>query len=261
MRNQLATHRIFAENLTLLMERIDNKSRFCAKIGINRAQLSRYMSGQSWPKPHAAQAICDHFGVDARIFLEPLSELNGDLTYLLNNLQVEQNTSHYQVPEDFLPNGLYLYWRESFSRKGMVFCQMVRIFKRGSSKCWKAFRPKFSSDTSQLVSLHEREINGNVLMHGNGLCVMLVDLYGSYLAMYSLKPHFNSTKYTFTGLGMNAVALTQSNAGKQIFQHVFEYISPQPKHIMRAARKQGFYDKPQFDDVHPLLRADMEAPA
>lgn len=49
-------------------------SAFSRAIKMNRTQINRYLACEAWPRPDVLHRICSHFGVDARILLEPLPE-------------------------------------------------------------------------------------------------------------------------------------------------------------------------------------------
>ncbi|NBV62153.1 MAG: XRE family transcriptional regulator, partial [Rhodobacteraceae bacterium] len=63
---------IFGQNLQRLCAQGPSVSAICRKIGINRTQFNRYLTGDSFPRPDVLERICLHFNVDARILLRPL---------------------------------------------------------------------------------------------------------------------------------------------------------------------------------------------
>ena len=69
---------VFAQNLKELMGASPNVSALCRELSLNRTQFNRYLAGESFPRPDILQKICLHFGLDARILLQPLSELKND---------------------------------------------------------------------------------------------------------------------------------------------------------------------------------------
>ena len=66
---------VFSQNLKELMGPAPNVSALCRELSLNRTQFNRYLAGESFPRPDILQKICLHFGLDARIMLQPLSEL------------------------------------------------------------------------------------------------------------------------------------------------------------------------------------------
>jgi transcriptional regulator with XRE-family HTH domain len=66
---------IFGENLKLLIADYPSVTYLAHELGVNRTQLNRYLSGDSFPRPDVLARICKFFGVDARILLEPLNDI------------------------------------------------------------------------------------------------------------------------------------------------------------------------------------------
>ncbi|SHE57437.1 Cro/C1-type HTH DNA-binding domain-containing protein [Ruegeria intermedia] len=62
-------------NLRQLVGSYASVSEVCRRLGINRTQFNRYLSGESFPRPDVLDRICRFFGVDARILLTALSEI------------------------------------------------------------------------------------------------------------------------------------------------------------------------------------------
>ncbi len=61
-----------ASNLRLLCSYVGSITECCRKIGINRQQFSKYLSGSTAPTTKSLRVICDYFGVDSdEIYLEP----------------------------------------------------------------------------------------------------------------------------------------------------------------------------------------------
>ncbi|MCW3149263.1 helix-turn-helix domain-containing protein [Stutzerimonas stutzeri] len=52
------------DNLKLLCSHYRSIAEVCRKLGINRAQFNKYLSGQSRPTAHNLKRICDFFGVE-----------------------------------------------------------------------------------------------------------------------------------------------------------------------------------------------------
>lgn len=60
----------FAENLRLLCSHYASVAEVCRRIGINRQQFNKYLSGATTPSLHSLRRICDFFGVEeGEIFL------------------------------------------------------------------------------------------------------------------------------------------------------------------------------------------------
>ncbi len=66
---------LFGDNLRRLSHRYPSVSEMCRQLGINRTQFNRYLGGESFPRPDVLDRMCRFFGVDARILLKPLDEI------------------------------------------------------------------------------------------------------------------------------------------------------------------------------------------
>lgn len=63
--------RDFARNLRLAASHAPSVSELCRRLGINRTQFNRYLTGASRPAPFLLNRLCDHFGVEAAEFHLP----------------------------------------------------------------------------------------------------------------------------------------------------------------------------------------------
>ena len=61
----------FAKNLRLLTDHYRSVAEVCRKIGVNRSQFNKYLSGKSTPSRHMHKTICDFFGVESDEILLP----------------------------------------------------------------------------------------------------------------------------------------------------------------------------------------------
>ena len=63
-----------AENLKLLTSYYRSVAEVCRRLGINRQQFNKYLSGRTAPSRHTLQRICDFFGVEDYELLLPPDE-------------------------------------------------------------------------------------------------------------------------------------------------------------------------------------------
>lgn len=132
---------IFGRNLRQLCEQGQPVTTICREIGINRTQFNRYLAGESFPRPDILARICSHFGVDARILLEPLDELNRTLPdpmlmELRDKLLIGRTRP---VDADILPDAMYRFWRKSFMFQGKIVTNVALIRTRGDVTLFKGF--------------------------------------------------------------------------------------------------------------------------
>jgi transcriptional regulator with XRE-family HTH domain len=69
-----ALRKVLSDNLRKLMGSRPNVSDDCRKMGLNRTQFNRYLSGESYPRPEVLAKICAYYQTDANILLWPVGE-------------------------------------------------------------------------------------------------------------------------------------------------------------------------------------------
>lgn len=61
----------FALNLRLLTDHYKSVAEVCRRIGVNRSQFNKYLSGRSNPSRHVFRTVCDFFGVEEHEIVLP----------------------------------------------------------------------------------------------------------------------------------------------------------------------------------------------
>ena len=61
----------FHRNLRLLSDHYKSIAEVCRRLGVNRSQYNKYLSGRSLPSRHVLKRICDFFGVEEHEILLP----------------------------------------------------------------------------------------------------------------------------------------------------------------------------------------------
>lgn len=130
--------RQFGKNLRILCSRKPSIAHVARDLDINKVQFHRYLNSESYPKPPVLKAICDYFGVDARIMLEPLDSIEEpeptqDLTGLFSVLKPVE-------PGD-LPNGFYMATRNSARLSGTILREVWRVSRSDTGCVAEAFVP------------------------------------------------------------------------------------------------------------------------
>ncbi len=67
----VAMNQDFQKNLRLLTDHYKSVAEVCRRLGINRSQFNKYLSGRSRPSRHLFKKICDFFGVEEHEILMP----------------------------------------------------------------------------------------------------------------------------------------------------------------------------------------------
>lgn len=123
---------IFADNLRILTEGHRSVSELCRELGVNRTQFNRYLAGQASPRPEVLHRICQHFGVNARILLEPLHEIHdpGEIRVqpfraIFDYLYSGRELLELRSPP---PPGIHTYWQRSSLHEGWANSYTIRLF-------------------------------------------------------------------------------------------------------------------------------------
>jgi len=135
----------FGANLSLLCSYYPSIAEVCRKIGINRQQFNKYLTGRTRPSRRNMRKICDFFGVTETELLsesthfenifalrsKPLhqAELNKPLQHLERLFQDSQNLSKY--------TGYYFRYFYSFGNQGLIMRSLASIYEQDGRYYWK----------------------------------------------------------------------------------------------------------------------------
>ncbi|MEQ8400982.1 MAG: helix-turn-helix transcriptional regulator [Silicimonas sp.] len=135
----------FADNLAHLCSYHSSIAEVCRRIGINRQQFNKYLSGQSRPSRANMRRICDFFGVtEPEILLEPsqlrnlvsvrsrpLAEvsLSGPMRHIDRLYRKSAGLDRYA--------GYYFRYYYSFSNPAKVMKSLGRIYLSDGRAYWK----------------------------------------------------------------------------------------------------------------------------
>ena len=131
-------------NLRELAKSTPSISALCRDLGINRTQFNRYLSGESFPRPDVLFRICQYFNVDARIILEPLSEIGTGTRALLTHPEIKDFLSPgvAQLPEQMFPSGFYQFSRRSFLDETLFIQGLVYVYRKDDATFLRGFEAK-----------------------------------------------------------------------------------------------------------------------
>lgn len=150
----------FTENLKLLASYYPSVSEMCRKLGINRQQFMRYLSGAAFPSRFNLRKICDFFGIDEYEILLPHDQFS-------NIVRLRPSTSGGETPlppgvEDLLADaqrlrstlskihGYYHQYYLSFSHPKHVLKSLVYIYGWNDYTLYKRIeRLKLTSKDTQ----------------------------------------------------------------------------------------------------------------
>lgn len=130
---------VFGANLRLLTDNRGTVAEVARVLDISRVQFYRFLRSEAYPHPLQLHRICEYFRVDARILLEPLSELQiaqilsghdarqADLSPMQEAIDKICPDQDFTGGQDRVPDGLYVAWRTSMAQKGKVVRRLEMI--------------------------------------------------------------------------------------------------------------------------------------
>lgn len=132
-------------NLMLLCSHYPSIAEVCRRLGLNRQQFNKYLSGQSRPSRHNMRLICDFFGVsESEVLLEPgrFEELVAlrrnplDRGWLDEPLRHIENLYKISRPLDRYV-GYYFRYFYSFGYPGKIIRSFCAIHEKEGKYYWK----------------------------------------------------------------------------------------------------------------------------
>lgn len=240
---------IFGRNLRQLCEERGTFSEAARVLDVSRVQLSRYFKGESFPKPNQLDRICALFGVDARIYTQPLSELaplSADREPLtgpdaaFDSSSLVPGFERYMTGDIPVSNGLHLLYRPSFSLPGhfIVAPLLVRSTNRGTVVRTLDMAP-IGLSRREAGPPGKRGIRGLALATPDGL---VMHLYGTGEIAFLATAHFSSESYfTATGTFRGTYELYRSPHARE-YRRVpilLQAIQQKPEFVLPAMRRTG----------------------
>ncbi len=130
----------FAENLRLLCSHYASVAEVCRRIGINRQQFNKYLSGASSPSLHTLRRICDFFGVEEGEIFLPAHEFAGIIRVKGQApsdalaATIEQVAARFPDSQARLRKycGTYFAYMCTPAYPGMILRYFAAVFQRGN---------------------------------------------------------------------------------------------------------------------------------
>ncbi|WP_293576253.1 helix-turn-helix transcriptional regulator [Phaeobacter sp.] len=239
-RSPIELRSMFGANLRLLAQQYPSISELSRRLGINRTQLNRYLSGESFPRPDILDRICDFFNVDARILLDPVDELTAKDQILQGPILGDFiGTGVGRLSEGFFPSGLYKFIRRSFVRPDQFVQSLARVYRIDGITYLKGFEAKDAMLYQGLpCDRRSREFRGFVSSQDDGVAFMLsrrasVTTSFNYLAKV---PAMEGNTWS----GYVARTSRENGQGERVVRMIYEHLGTDAKSILAAARRAGF---------------------
>lgn len=249
---------MFGANLRHLALQYPSISELSRRLGINRTQFNRYMSGESFPRPDVLDRICCFFDVDARILLEPVDTLGKQGKILTGPFLADFLGHGFQnLSEQLFASGFYRFTRRSFINADSFVVGLVHVFRGESGETYiKGFEAKEAMRHQGLPEdPASREFRGVVSCHEDGVA-FLISRRRSMTYSFNYLARVASLENNFW---VGYVARTVREGGdERVTRMVYEYLGRDLAPAISAARGTGFVSEDQLLPYHRRLLRTKE---
>ena len=248
---------MFGANLRSLASAYPSISELSRNLGINRTQFNRYLAGESFPRPDVLARICEFFDVDARVLLEPVSQI-GKGKDPINNpfLRDFVGVGAHNIPEDAFPSGFYRFSRVSFIDDKMFVVGLIHIRRAGANTCLRGYEARAAMASQHLPNdPKSREFRGIVMQQEDGIAI-LVSRRNAMTCSFNYLGRVASFQNNFW-VGYATRTIPESLGGLRATRLVYEHLGHDLHQVMPAARSTGFCTLEELPSFHRrLLRTD-----
>ncbi|MCG7626197.1 MULTISPECIES: helix-turn-helix domain-containing protein [unclassified Epibacterium] len=245
---------VFGDNLRSLSRDYPSISELSRRLGINRTQFNRYLSGESFPRPDVLDRICSFFDVDARILLDPVQALAPPQGNVVHSDYLKDffDTGITRVTEDVFPSGFYRFTRRSFISEESFVLGIVHVHRIDGITYVKGYEPRAGMRFQGLSTYGPtREYRGYMTCHEDGVAFVLsrrntLTYSFNYLARVSAAENSLWTGYV-------ARTIRESESGERVLRMIYEYLGNDVSTAIAAARGCGFTSAPDIIPFHKRL--------
>lgn len=250
---------IFGDNLRKLCGAYSSVAGLCRELGVNRTQFNRYLAGESFPRPDVLHQICNFFGVDARILLEPVDTIGPAAHDVLNHpvLAGFFGREPVTVDERLFPSGFYKFVRRAFIGTKDYMCGLVFVSRDDGYTFLRGYEPRQAIRKQGLsTNPKEREFRGIVMRQEEGVMAIVTHRNALAASFNFLTPETSFQSNLWEGYATRTVR--EKVTGRRATRMVYEHLGNDRAAIMRTARNAGLIT---LDDVAPfqarLLQPDQ----
>lgn len=251
----------FAENLRLLCSHYASVAEVCRRIGINRQQFNKYLSGASTPSLHSLRRICDFFGVEeGEIFLPAhefagLIRVRGEAPSDALAATIGQIAARFPDSQHKLRKycGHYFVYMSTPAYPGMILKYFAAVFQRGDQTYAKAIE--------RLVDKQNPELGGyiskyqSLVLHAEDRIYMMDHnpMGHQVFALTVIYPSHRTRLHFLPGLGI----AVSGGPGRQAFatRMVYEYLG-ESTNLREAIAGCGLYPE-DSDELDGAIRARL----
>ncbi|MEK0163877.1 helix-turn-helix transcriptional regulator [Phaeobacter sp. JH20_36] len=244
---------MFGANLRQLAKGYRSISDLSRRLGINRTQFNRYLTGESFPRPDVLDRICNFFDVDARILLDPVDQLSCKGQILQGPFLGDfLGPGVANVTEAFFPSGLYQFVRRSFVRTDRYILGLALVFRTEGITYLRGYEAKSAMRYQGLPSdPQSREFRGYASAHDDGVAFLL-SRRGGRTSSFNYLANVPSMQANIWA-GYVARTSRESDTSDRVTRMVYEHLGQDPAAILGAARRAGFIEQHELSPFQQRL--------
>lgn len=248
-RNPSELREMFGRNLRVLSADYPSISELARLLKINRTQLNRYLSGESFPRPDILARICAFFDTDARILIDPVENLGStDQVLGAPYLHGFLGARMQEIEEDVLPSGFYRFSRRSFVDHELYVVGLVHVRRHGRNTVLRGFETREAMRLQGLpLDARSREFRGLILQQEDGLTI-LAARHNAMTCSFSYLSKIASFQNNFW-VGYSTRTVMEAADGLRATRMAYEYLGPSAKTAIEITKSLGFK---ALEDVPPF---------
>lgn len=252
-RNPAELRSMFGENLRTLAQTFPSISELSRQLGINRTQFNRYLAGESFPRPDVLARICDFFKVDARVLLEPVTDIdNRSDVFSGEELSSFLGEGVYDIPESVFPSGFFRFSRRSFLDPDQYVVGLVRVARSKGATLIKGLEARDAMLAQGLMPTREaREFRGMVMRQEEGI-LALISRKGGRTASFNYLMRAASMDNNYW-TGYVARTVPEAPGAERVVRMVYEYLGTEFGAAKAAAKTVGYHSEDTLLTFHKRL--------
>ncbi|MEM8730965.1 MAG: helix-turn-helix transcriptional regulator [Pseudomonadota bacterium] len=250
---------MFGANLRLLSAPYPSIAELSRRLGINRTQFNRYLSGESFPRPDILARICAFFELDARILLEPVGALRHSNDILTGEELADfVGAGATNVLEEDFPNGFYRFTRRSFVNDDKFVVGLVYVYRKDGATYVRGYEAKEAMQQQGMnVDQGAREFRGFVTRQEDGIAAVMSRRQAMTCSFNYLSRIASFENNFWVGYATRTVR--ESVTARRAVRMVYEHLDTNRSDIMSAARSTGYIDEADVLPFHMrLLQPEAE---
>ncbi|MEP4194975.1 MAG: helix-turn-helix transcriptional regulator [Aliishimia sp.] len=250
---------MFGANLRVLARNYPSISELSRQLGINRTQFNRYLAGDSFPRPDVLARICDFFGVDARVLLDPVDSFDAGQSALNGPELGDFLGTGMEPPITDFPDGFYRFTRKSFLDQSRYVLGLVWVWRNASGACfmrgYEAREAMYQQGLSKVPGM--REFRGLVMQQENGIAIM-VSRRNAMTSSFNFLHPVASFENNFW-VGYVARTIPENVGVSRATRMVYEHIGNDFSTALQVARGAGLIDESEMPSFHlRMIQSDAD---